>query len=110
MIEFIYRKNIRMKEAELKLSWRSKRPWEDDDPTDVTIEFKSVSKLRNFINNNERIFKIHKPYSSFGNNKDWGFITFRLIKIIKIKNTSIDATVQKFTLRDYNLDVILEGI
>lgn len=96
-----------MKAANLKLSWRSRRPYEID-VSDVTIEFDNVSNLRNFINSGDKIFKVWSS-SSFPE-PFHGYITFRIIKISKIKNRSIDALVERITLRDYNLDLILVGI
>lgn len=75
-----------MEQVELKLSWGDKKPWDTNEPIDVTMEFKSVNKLRRFINGSKKLFKISK-----------------------IKNTSIDATVERISIREHNLDLILEG-
>lgn len=97
-----------MNKLDLKISWRS--PLIMDAPCLVTLEFKSVSKLRDFINNGDKMFKLYRPPGNFTKIQDSGYITLKVIKIHKIKNTSIDATVERINLRDYNLDLILEAI
>lgn len=76
----------------IRLSWDDMRkPFLPDTKEDVVIEFGSAKKLRDFINSGERICKIEKSI-------------FLVIQIKKFKQTSMEATVEKITLREYNLE------
>jgi len=76
--------------------------------TEAGIEFESVNKMRKFINDGQRIFKIQMKDTILG--YESMYTVFKVVKIHKIKHKKIEATIQKMTLRDYNLDTILEAI
>ena len=64
------------------------------EPSELKIEFTSCKELRNFINSRKSIIK---------SNGD----ILKLIRIKKIKQSSMEAIVQKITLREYNLEALL---
>jgi hypothetical protein len=97
-------------QVELKLSFSDRyRSYEDGEEAEVGIEFESVSKMRNFINNGQRVFKVLMN-DTYGRTYRSMYTVFKVIKIHKIKHKKIEATIQKMNLRDYNLDTILEAI
>lgn len=67
-----------------------------DDPKKVTIEFKSVRELRNFINTG--FVDLFEEPDNYSGRK------YKLIRINKIKHTSIEATICRLTLREFNLE------
>jgi len=71
-----------------------------DEPVDVKIKFKTVNELTKFINRNESIFK-NMSYK-------YDVSLFRIVKMKKIKHFSIIANIEKITLREYNLEKLLE--
>lgn len=76
----------------LELSYLSK--WSSN-LDNVKVEFKTARKLRAFINSGvkENLFYIKDKV---------GF--FKIVRINKIMHTSIDAKIEKLTLREYNLE------
>lgn len=64
------------------------------DPFDVKIEFGTAKKLRDFVHNIEYLCKVDK-------------FLVKIIKIKKFRHTSMEATIQKISLREYNLERIL---
>ena len=62
--------------------------------TDVKIEFTTAKKLRDFVHSGERLVTINKNL-------------IKIIKINKLRHTSMEATIQKITLREYNLERLL---
>jgi len=99
-------------QVELKLSFGGRfKNYKDGEETEAGIEFESVNKMRKFINDGQRIFKIQMkdPHRLFGSYESM-YTVFKVVKIHKIKHKKIEATIQKMTLRDYNLDTILEAI
>jgi hypothetical protein len=91
-----------------KISWCDAGKLNTEEETRCKIDFTNVSLLREFINNGDRIFKTNNPpaYKRLRPSEELIFV--RVVKILKIKNTSIDAVVQKTTLRECNLDLLLE--
>lgn len=112
----------------LELSYKSRYLKIGLDPIDVELEFKtpragrraisgvptlvndiltipSSKKLRSFINSNEGIFEL-----LINDNDKFYILTpvlFKIIKIIKIRNTTIECTIQKLDKRDYKIDILL---
>ena len=78
---------------EVKLSFVDRFKQLDLD-TDVKIEFDSAKRLREFINENDQIFRV-------------GQSIFKVIKFKKIKHYSIEAIIHKITIREYNLEILL---
>jgi len=79
-----------------------------DEDQKVKIDFKEVSTLRNFINNGDRVFKTSSPGRLPGYVTKGGYLVYKVVKITKIKHTAVEAVVRKYTLREYNLDTLLE--
>ncbi len=97
-------------QVELKLSFVDRfRDYKDGEEMEAGIEFESVNKMRNFINEGQKIFKVLRKDTFFRTSGD-PYTVFKVVKIHKIKHKKIEATIQKMTLRDYNLDTILEAI
>lgn len=71
-----------------------------DEPVDVKIKFKTVKEQRKFINSHETIFK-NMSYK-------YDVSLFKIVKIKKIKHFSIIANIERTTLREYNLERLLE--
>lgn len=61
------------------------------------IQFENATKLRNFINDGDRICKIQNNANCL----------YKIVKIKKIKQFSLEVIIEKITLREYNLDKIL---
>lgn len=61
----------------------------------VRIEFKTATRMRNFINTSCRIF---------GNKGN----IYRILKIKKMRHTTMQVLLEKMTLREYNLDVLID--
>lgn len=96
-------------QVELKLSFSDRfKNYKDGEETEAAIEFESVNKMRKFINEGQRVFKIQRKDTILG--YESMYTVFKVVKIHKIKHKKIEATIQKMTLRDYNLDTILEAI
>lgn len=75
-----------------KISWEdSHRSTIDYSNEYVIIEFRTAKRLRDFLNNKKEIIS-----------NDGGL--FVVITIRKIKQTQIEAKVEKITLREYNLN------
>lgn len=75
----------------------------------VKIEFNSADELRDFINKGETLFKVRGDQL-----KRWRISDImgdQLFKIVGIKkksrHSSMEAIVQKITLREYNLERLL---
>lgn len=71
-----------------------------DEPVDVKITFKNVNELTKFINSHETIFK-NMSYK-------YDVSLFKIVKMKKIKHFSIIANIERITLREYNLERLLE--
>jgi hypothetical protein len=65
-----------------------------NDPIDTRLEFGTATNLRNFINSNSKFCKL-------------GGQTFKILKMRKVRHTSIFANVKRMTLREYNLEILL---
>lgn len=61
----------------------------------VTIEFKNVRELRNFINTG---------FVDLFEDTDNSGRKYKLIRIDKIKHTTIEAIIYRLTLREFNLE------
>jgi hypothetical protein len=87
---------MQVKEKYSEVHIKSSRKWGSigNDPIDTRLEFGTATKLRNFINSNSKFCKL-------------GDQTFMIIKIRKVRHTSIFAYVKRMTLREYNLEILL---
>lgn len=77
--------------GDLKIKWYFDTKSETND---VKIEFKTAKSLRDFINGGERLIKVDNSM-------------MKILKINKLGHTSLNATIQKITLREYNLEKLL---
>jgi hypothetical protein len=59
----------------------------------VDLEFKSVKELREFVNSRICLF-------TYEGNK------YKIIRLKKIKQTKIEATIEMINLREYNLEIL----
>lgn len=75
----------------------------------LRIEFEDASRLRNYLNKGQRLFNIETKYPNWNkqeNEKDEKSI-FKISKIIKIRHKSLIVNATRYTLREFNLDVLL---
>ena len=71
-----------------------------DSPVDVKITFKDVDEQIKFINSGDSIFR------RIGTGR-WNESLYKIVSIKKIKHSSIIATIEEITLREYNLEKLL---
>ena len=64
------------------------------DSSDVKIKFQDAKGLMEFINSGDEIFKC-------------GTELFKIVKIKKLKHFSFIASIERITLREYNLEKLL---
>lgn len=64
------------------------------DPVEVKIEFGTAKNLRDFVHSGDTLCSADKNL-------------VKIIKINKMRHTSVEATIQKITLREYNLERLL---
>ena len=69
-----------------------------DESNDTKIDFKTAKQLKKFLMGDTSIII---------DGTVWKPIYFKVIKINKIKHTSIEAVIQKITLREYNLERLI---
>lgn len=67
-----------------------------DSQSDVRIMFNGGNDLMKFVNNGERIFK--------GDYYNRDKSLYRIVKFKKFKHFSVIATIERITLREYNLE------
>jgi hypothetical protein len=80
---------------------------ERDNKSIVSIKFSSSKQLSDFIGNNKRLFKSWMPIWRNIATISYEYTMYEVNKIIKIKQKEIIAEVSQITLRDRNLDIIL---
>ncbi len=89
-----------MQIREIKISLQQKdgylyfRTGSDPVEVEVKIEFGTAKNLRDFLHSGEKLCSVDKNL-------------VKIIKINKMRHTSVEATIQKITLREYNLERLL---
>jgi len=81
-----------MQDLKIKNSWRYNL-W---DNAEVTIEFDNPKELMKFVNSRNSVI----------NTRSYGHVY--IVQMKKIKHSSLEAIVKRISLREYNLEKLLE--